>query len=53
MKKSLADFENQFTHHPFAKPDSLEYRKLQYLSQLITQWTEKNGINAETLGMAS
>jgi hypothetical protein len=53
MEKSLANFEKQFTDHPFTKADSLEYRKLQYLSQLITQWTEKNGINAETLGMAS
>lgn len=53
LKNSLADFENRFAHHPFATAGSLEYRKLEFLSQLISQWTEKNGINAETTGMAS
>lgn len=53
MKNSLANFQNLFTHHPFAKTDSLEYHKLRYLSRLIAQWTEKNGINVETANVAS
>ena len=53
MKTSLANFENQYTEHPFAMPESLEYRKLQLLSQLITEWTEMNGVNAETAGVVS
>jgi hypothetical protein len=53
MENSLANFKNEFTHHPFAMPDSTEYLKLKFLSQLIAQWTEKNGINTETTGIAS
>lgn len=53
LKNCLANFENQFTHHPFAIADSLEYHKLQFLSQLIAQWTEQNGMNAGTTNMAS
>ena len=53
MKNSLAGFEIQFSSHPFAIEDSLEYRKLQYLSELIAEWTGKNGINAEMAGLAS
>lgn len=49
MKTSLENFEKQFTNHPFAKADSLEYRKLQFLLQLIAQWTEKNGIKPTTM----
>jgi hypothetical protein len=50
MKSSLTNFKKEFTLHPFAKTDSLEYRKLQFLSQLITQWMEKNGIDTNTAG---
>ena len=49
MKLSLEIFEERFTHHPFATTDSLEYGKLGLLSKLITQWTEKYGINTETV----
>ena len=49
MKLSLENFEERFTHHPFATTDSLEYGKLGLLSKLITQWTEKYGINTETV----
>jgi hypothetical protein len=49
MKNALEDFEKRFTDHPFAKANSLEYSKLKFLSELSTQWTEKNGIN---VGMA-
>jgi hypothetical protein len=50
MKNSLADFEKRFTSHPFSLADSLEYSKLKFLSELISQWTEKN---VQTSGMAS
>jgi len=52
MKASLAYFEEQFACHPFATVGSLEHRKLEYLLQLITQWTDNNG-GTETTGMAS
>jgi len=53
MKISLANFQNQFMHHPFAMADSLEYNKLKHLSWLIDQWMEKNNINVETANVAS
>ena len=49
IKLSLENFEEWFTHHPFATTDSLEYHKLGLFSELITQWTEKYGINTETV----
>jgi len=52
MKASLAYFEERFACHPFATVGSLEHRKLEYLLQLITQWTDNNG-GTETMGMAS
>jgi hypothetical protein len=45
MKKSLANFEKQFSRHPFATVDSLEYRKLEFLSKLTDEWTVKYGTN--------
>lgn len=53
IKNSLASFEKRFSLHPFAVVDSLEHRKLQFLSKLIAQWTENNNLNTETTGMAS
>ena len=53
MKTALAHFEEQFALHPFATVGSLEYSKLEFLQQLISQWTEKNGASAETPDMAS
>lgn len=51
MKKALLIFENLFILHPFSTVNSLEYDKLQFLSQLISEWTEKIGINAATSGL--
>ena len=51
MKISLEIFENRFTQHAFAMANSLEYQKLEYLSQLIVQWTVNFGVNAEAVGM--
>lgn len=45
LKNSLVNFENRFTHHPFAMVDSLEYRKLQFLSELTSQWLQMNNMN--------
>ena len=53
MKNSLTKFEKDFSGHPFADNDSLEYNKLKYLSELIAEWMEGNDINLETAGMAS
>jgi len=53
MKTTLAHFEEQFTLHPFAMVGSLEYSKLEFLQQLISQWMEKNGASTETPDMAS
>jgi len=53
MKMSLDNFEKRFACHPFATAGSLEHRKLEFLLQLISQWTEKNGVGAETSDMAS
>jgi hypothetical protein len=53
IKTALADFEEEFAHHPFAIAGSLEYRKLEFLSQLITQWSEKNDIDLDSTNMAS
>ena len=50
MKNSLERFRDQFANHPFAISGSREYRKLEYLLELITQWTEKNSMNSENPG---
>jgi hypothetical protein len=42
LKRELEAFEEQFASHPFVTPDSLEYRKLKYLDQLIHFWMENN-----------
>lgn len=42
IDKSLVEFRKQFSVHPFATAGSLEYRKLEYLSELITKWMGNN-----------
>jgi hypothetical protein len=49
LNQALADFEKQFSSHPFATPGSLSYRKLEFLSELISQWIglESNGLESD------
>lgn len=42
IKTELKAFEEEFAAHPFATPDSSEYRKLQHLDTLIHDWLENN-----------
>ena len=53
IKNSLTNFEKEFSLHPFVNKKSLEYRKLEFLSQLIAEWTQEKVINVETADMAS
>jgi hypothetical protein len=48
LNQALADFEKQFSLHPFATSGSLSYRKLEFLSELISQWIglESNGLES-------
>lgn len=51
ITKSLADLQEQFVSHPFATADSLEYRKLEYLSELIAEWMRVNGLDSDMQAM--
>jgi hypothetical protein len=46
INQSLAELEKQFDSHPFATTGSLEYRKLEHLSELIAEWMGINGLNS-------
>ena len=46
VEKSLGKFQQQFESHPFATTSSLEYLKLEYLSNLITKWMEINNMDS-------
>ena len=48
IDKSLAELQQQFDSHPFATAGSLEHRKLEYLSNLITEWMGINGLHSDT-----
>lgn len=48
INASLLMFEKKFSSHPFATPGSLAYKKLNYLSRLITHWIENSDINSTT-----
>jgi hypothetical protein len=41
-ENKLKEFDEKYTSHPFAIPDSLEYQKLKYLEQLIHNWTNND-----------
>lgn len=47
LTQALANFEQQFSSHPFATPGSLSYRKLELLSQLIQEWTTLIGAGVD------
>ena len=49
LNKGLADFEKQFSLHPFATSGSLSHRKLEYLSELINKWTSLDSNITETV----
>jgi len=49
IDKSLAELQQQFDPHPFAMAGSLEHHKLEYLSNLITEWMGINGLDSDTL----
>ena len=49
LNQALADFEKQFSLHPFATSGSLSYRKLEFLSELISQWMSLDSKMAETV----
>lgn len=49
IAKSLKELQQQFHSHPFATPGSLEYRKLEYLQKLITEWMEINDPGMATM----
>lgn len=48
IEKSLVEFRQQFESHPYATASSLEHRKLEYLSELIAEWLEINGLSSFT-----
>jgi hypothetical protein len=41
IEKKLNDFDKKYMSHPFSMPQSLEYKKLKYLDQLICNWMDK------------
>ena len=49
LTQTLANFEKQFSSHPFAKPDSLSYQKLELLSELIEQWMQIIGVDSSSM----
>ena len=54
LTATLDNFEKKFASHPFAKPDSSSYVKLQDLSQLISQWMKHTGVDeSNTSNMVS
>ena len=53
LSTTLASFEKEFAMHPFTITGSLSYHKLQYLSQLISQWMENIGGNTKAADMVS
>jgi hypothetical protein len=42
INASLLEFEKKYVSHVFVTPGSLAYRKLDYLSRLITEWIENS-----------
>ena len=48
IDKSLAKLRQQFDSHPFATASSLEHHKLEYLSNLITEWMRINSLDSDT-----
>jgi len=53
IEASLSAFRDKFTSHAFATPGSSAYQKLEYLSQLITQWIENNEADSTAESMVS
>jgi hypothetical protein len=53
IEKSLVEFQQKFNFHAFATAGSLEYRKLEHLSGLITEWMGINGLDSSTPAMVS
>jgi len=53
LSQALATFKNRFSSHPFATSDSLSYRKLQLLSELIQKWTTLFGVDFKAAEMVS
>jgi hypothetical protein len=53
LSQTLDTFEKQFPSHPFATSDSLCYRKLQHLSDLIQKWMESAGVDSNAAEIAS
>jgi len=51
IANSLAELQQQFISHPFATAGSLEYRKLEYLSDLISEWMGINGLDSDMPAM--
>ena len=51
IAKSLAELQQRFVTHPFATAGSLEYRKLEYLSDLIAEWMGINGLDSDVPAM--
>ena len=49
LTQTLANFEKQFSSHPFAKPDSLFHQKLELLSELIEQWMQIIGVDSSSM----
>lgn len=46
LMKALEDIKKKFALHPFATTGSSSHSKLQYLSELINEWIQLNGVNA-------
>ena len=53
INKSLLEFEKKFISHAFATTGSLAYRKLEYLSLLITQWIENRDVDSTATSTVS
>lgn len=53
LSQALHTFGELFPSHPFAISDSLSYRKLQYLSELIQLWTKSAGVDSNAAEIAS
>ena len=45
---SLTEFEKQFKSHSFATPESMAYRKLEYLGKIIQWWINNDGTSIDS-----
>ena len=53
INDSLTVFQKQFNAHPFATPGSMEYRKLEYLGELIQRWFKNDDLITNPVDVVS